>query len=184
MALLLLAWGRPALAAPSFHDHLERAALRDQNGKPLSRSALQGKLTLVNFIFTRCSTVCPVQTRALVEVQQALPAATRRQVQFVSVSLDPLSDTPATLKAYARSLGADSAGWSFVTGNPVGIDVLSDQLRLFKSDSTTRRPDDHATQLWLIDGAGQVLMRYGGTPPDVARLTRELAVAPVAALRR
>jgi cytochrome oxidase Cu insertion factor (SCO1/SenC/PrrC family) len=148
--------------------------LRDQDDRPFRLSALEGKVALFNFVFTGCSTVCPAQTRALAEVQQGLDAEVRKKVRFVSVSLDPLADSPAVLKAFAQRMGADLRHWSFVTGRPGDIDRLSERLRLFRAASGVRRPDDHATALWLADRQGRLAQRYNGNPPDGKRLREEL----------
>ena len=176
----LRASAAPAVDA-TFYDHFDTVALIDQDGQAFRFARLHGKVALVNFVFTGCSVVCPLQTRGLVEVQQALSPIERRGVQFVSVSLDPLADTPPVLKRFAGRMGADLAAWSFVTGPPRDIERVADTLRVLRVDRRAGPPDDHATSLWLVDGTGRVMQRYGGNPPDVARLLREIrALAGVA----
>lgn len=163
----------PARAAdPGFDSNFAGASLRDQDGKPFTFRPLAGKVLLVNFVYTGCSTVCPVQTRALVEVLQALPAPARGGIHFVSVSLDPLYDTPATLKRYADRMGVDLRQWSFVTGRHADVDRLAERLRLFRPDG--KRPDDHSTSLWLVDARGRLMLRLNGAPPDIRRVKDEL----------
>jgi cytochrome oxidase Cu insertion factor (SCO1/SenC/PrrC family) len=165
----------PALARGAdtgFASNFAGTSLRDQDGRAFSFKPLLGKVLLVNFVFTGCSTVCPLQTRALAEVLQTLPAAVRSGVRFVSVSLDPLQDTPESLRRYAAQMGADLSHWSFVTGSPVDIDKLASRLRLFKPDG--RRPDDHATSLWLVDAQGRLMLRLPGAPVDGRRVASEL----------
>lgn len=163
------------VAPASFYANFQGLKLKDQEGRPLDVASLRGRLVLVNFVFTGCSTVCPVQTRALAEMQRQLPPALRPRVHLLSVSLDPLQDTPQALKGFATRMGADLAGWTFVTGRPQDIERLAHTLRLFRPEPGVRKPDDHSTALWLIDAKGDMRMRYGGNPPDVPRLLRELA---------
>lgn len=172
-SLLLPAMPVPG-TTPTFASNFDGTMLQDQEGRPFRLAALAGKAILYNFVYTGCSTVCPMQTRVLAEVQQGLAARVRDQVHFVSVSLDPLSDSPKVLKAFALRMGADLNHWSFVTGRPVDIERVADQLRLFKATPEARRPDDHATNLWLADREGHLLQRYAGNPPDPARLRSEL----------
>ncbi len=148
--------------------------LVDQDGRPYQPAQSAGHITLVNFVYTTCSSVCPLQTQALAQVQRALPLAVRQRVRLMSVSIDPRNDTPATLKAYASRMGADLSTWVFLTGRPQDIARLSDTLKLFKEGSPGPRLDAHATWLWLLDGQGEVRQRYAGNPPDARRLTREL----------
>jgi protein SCO1 len=179
-SLLALATGsliaaEPAAAATSFYANFQGLKLKDQEGWPLDTAKLRGRLVLVNFVYTGCSTVCPMQTRSLADMQRQLPPALRQRVHLLSVSLDPLQDTPQALKDFARRMGADLNGWTFATGRPRDTDRLATALRLYKPDPAVRKPDDHNTALWLIDAKGSVRMRYAGNPPDVPRLLRELA---------
>jgi protein SCO1/2 len=164
-----------AAAASLFSANFDGTRLVDQEGRRFDASALAGRIVLFNFIYTGCSSTCPLQTHALAQVQQQLPARLRGQVRFVSVSLDPVTDTPQALKAYARRMGADLSGWSFLTGHSDDVDRLSARLRLFREDATPRRLEQHATNLWLVDRSGRLVQRYSGNPPDVGRLLRDLA---------
>jgi len=161
-------------ARASFYDGFKGMQLLDQSGRPLSVEALRGKVVLFNFVFTACSTVCPVQTHALVQLQRGLVPALRARVHLVSVSLDALGDTPRTLKAFAARHGVDHANWSFVTGRPDDVYRLAEALWLFR-DGKGRGPlEQHDTSLWLVDAQGVLRARYAGNPPDVTRLAREL----------
>jgi cytochrome oxidase Cu insertion factor (SCO1/SenC/PrrC family) len=150
--------------------------LLDQNGQPLQLHSLRGQVVLFNFIFTACSTVCPVQTQAMSQMMQRMQPRLRSRVHLVSVSLDPLSDTPKTLKAFARRYQIDHANWSFVTGRPDDIQRLAEALWLFRSGKGKAPLEDHTTSLWLVDARGTLQVRYAGNPPDTARLERELGV--------
>ncbi|KQP37363.1 SCO family protein [Pseudorhodoferax sp. Leaf274] len=167
-------WAAPA--ADAFASNFQGLALRDQDDRAFDIGRLAGRVLLVNFIYTGCSTVCPVQTQVLAQVQADLPADVRTGVHFVSVSLDPLADTPAALKAYAARFSVDLRRWSFVTGRPTDVERVSERLRLFRREDTVRRPDDHATTLWLVDARGRLVQRLHGQPPDARRLGSELAV--------
>lgn len=162
--------------APGFYANFRGMKLLDQDGRRFDPTALLGRTVLVNFVFTGCSTICPVQTQALGQVPRALPPAVRQRFRLVSVSLDPLNDSPEVLKAYALRMGVDLPGWRFVTGRPQDIDRVSDALRLFRPGPDVRRPDDHSTGLWMIDRSGQLRLRYDGNPPDTQRLLREIPV--------
>lgn len=162
-------------AADNFHGHFAGMQLLDQSGRRFQPDRLRGKVVLFNFIFTGCSTVCPVQTHALAQMLQQMPPALRARVHVVSVSLDPLSDTPQTLAAFARRYPINHADWSFVTGRPDDIQRLADRLALFRGGKGQAPLEDHATALWLADTRGVLLMRYAGNPLDVPRLLRELA---------
>lgn len=167
-------------AEPTFADNFTGMPLLDQDGRRFSFQRLKGRILLVHFVFTGCSTVCPIQTRALVDMLGGLSPQVRAQLHIVSVSLDPLSDSPAVLKAYGGGLGVDFKHWSMVTGRPPDIERIAQGLRLFKPAAAsapqpkTRQANDHATRIWLVDQQGRLLQRYPGDPPDVKRLQREI----------
>lgn len=177
LAAWLTGCGQATPASPpegSFFSNFKGLQLQDQDGQALRWQQWQGHLVLVNFVYTGCSTVCPMQTAALVDMGQRLPADLRGRVKLLSVSLDPLHDSPAVLKAFAQRLGADQPAWRFATGRPEDIERLSGALALFRPGPDVRKPDDHSTALWLVDPAGMLRFRYSGNPPDVDRLVREL----------
>ncbi|MGJ7580723.1 SCO family protein [Variovorax sp. RHLX14] len=160
---------------PGFLDQFSDLQLVDHDGRGFRPASLQGKVVVVNFVFTGCSTTCPTQTRELAAVQQTLPTAARDGVRFLSISVDPLGDTPAILKAYAKSAGADFSSWTFATGRPQDIQLLGERLRLFRNGASPGRPEDHAASLWLVDGAGRLMQRYSGTTGgDFSRLANEI----------
>ncbi|MGH2900419.1 MAG: SCO family protein, partial [Solirubrobacteraceae bacterium] len=114
------------------HDAAPGFALIDQDGSTLSLESLRGSLVLLDFIYTHCPGPCPILTSARVQLQKALPDALRPSVRFVSISLDPVRDTPAALRAYALARGADLATWSFLTGNPAAVDQALTQYGVGK----------------------------------------------------
>jgi protein SCO1/2 len=149
-------------------------ALRDQEGRELEAEQLAGKLVVLSFMFTSCPRICPEQTRALAEVRRGLSRDVLARVQFLSISIDPENDTPERLKSFAKTNGADVAGWSFVVGTPEATRSLSSRLSVFDPRTASPRPGDHGTALYLFDDRGQLRQRYAGSPLDGRRLSREL----------
>ena len=165
-----------SLPADHFLTHFQQIDLIDQAGQAFQPDRLTGRVLLVSFIYTRCASVCSLQTRVLAEVLQALPPDVRDQVRFVSLSLDPAYDRPQQLQQFAATQGADQPGWWFLTGDTAQIQQLTHRLRLF-DESTPEQPAQlplHRTSLWLVDAQGRMLQRYRGDPPDQERLVREL----------
>lgn len=167
----------PALAGarePVFGDNFAGMALLDQNGQRFAFEPLKGRIVLVHFIFTGCATICPVQTHALAEMRKGLSPAAQARLHIVSVSLDPLSDSPVVLKAYGQRMGVDFSRWSMVTGRPQDIARLVQSLRLLDTAKPAAKPEQHTTRLWLIDPKGRLIQHYPGAPPDSQRLRREI----------
>lgn len=152
---------------------LKDLSLVDHRAQPLAAAQLAGHPVLLHFVFTTCSTICPLQVAELAYVQQALPADVRAKVRFLSVTVDPLQDTPASLAAFAKRLDADRPGWHFVTGP--GAHPLAERMQvLADKDDKRRTPADHRTSLYLYDARGALKQRYAGQPVDRARLVAEI----------
>lgn len=97
--------------------------LVDQGGRAVAlRDFLSSdKPLIVNFIYTSCTTLCPVMTATMLQMQRELDGSPSKPV-FISISIDPDFDTAATLDDYARRFGAD---WTFLTGQRSDVlDVL------------------------------------------------------------
>ena len=100
----------------------------DGNDSTLGDVLAKGNPVLVNFIFTTCTTICPVQTATFAQVQRKL-GDRAGEVTMVSVSIDPEHDTPSRLKAYSEMFDAGPQ-WQFLTGS---IDEMIDIQKAFEA---------------------------------------------------
>lgn len=101
-------------------DKVEAFTLRDQTGAPLTAAVLDGRYTVVTFVFTRCPVpeFCPLLMRKFRQLQDELRGVDlRHPVQLLSVTIDPAHDTPEVLRAYGEAAGADFDHWRFATGD-------------------------------------------------------------------
>lgn len=151
-------------------------ALIDQDGKVQSLDALRGSSVLLDFIFTNCNGPCPVSTSNRVQLQKRLPDELRQQMHFVSISLDPLRDSPEALRRYALERGADLANWSFLTGVPEEVDSV---LRSYGVGVVRGAEGDiqHVVVAFLIDPQGRITKRYFGLEHDASEIIRDIAAA-------
>jgi len=153
--------------------------LTDQAGRSFGREDLAGKVWVGNFIFTRCPSTCPVQTRYVKRLQEALrnePAWT--QVRLVSFTVDPQYDTPEVLRDYAERVGADPDHWFFLTGTREEIWQLGkDGFKMPVGDAPPGGdgPILHATKLMLVDEHGRLRGYYDGmSDAGLQELRRDL----------
>jgi protein SCO1/2 len=131
--------GDKAAQASAVRIRLDDATLRDQDGRELRLlgDALAKRVTVVNFVFTTCTTICPVSSATLAELQRRLGARMGNEVKLVTITTDPARDTPARMKETAARYGAGS-GWLWLTGRKGEID------RVLKSfGAYTPNPEDH-----------------------------------------
>jgi protein SCO1/2 len=122
-----------------------------QEGKTVRFYAdlVRDRFVVVNFVFTRCTKSCPLETANLARVQKLLGDRVGRDVFMYSISLDPEHDTPEVLAEYARKFHA-GPGWLFLTGRRADVDLVRAKL----GDRT--KIANHAVSLWLgNDAVGQ-----------------------------
>ena len=135
--------------------------LVDQDGRKIHfyTDLVRGKTVAINFVFTSCTTICPPLAATFSKLQGLLGPAVGTDVQLISVSVDPVTDTPPRLKAWSQKFHA-GPGWTFVTGEKSKVDALLRAL-----DAYTGRKEDH-TPLVLIgnDAAGSWTRAYGLAP--------------------
>ena len=132
--------------------------LLDQNGRKIHfyNDLVKGKTVAINFIFTTCTTICPPLGATFARVQKELGDKVGRDVHFISISVDPATDTPERLKAWGAKFHAGN-GWTFVTGNKPQVDEL---LRALGA-SSARREDHSPTILIGNDATGNWTRTYG-----------------------
>lgn len=149
--------GRPALPRIGPAPDL---ALADTAGQPVRLDAAAGAVRLVSFIYTTCTTACPILTQKIAALQESLDHEhALDRVRLYSVTVDPARDDVATMTRYAAGFDADTASWSFLTGP---IERVDPQLAAWDE---WRRPLpngelDHPARLYLIDRAGTIREIY------------------------
>jgi cytochrome oxidase Cu insertion factor (SCO1/SenC/PrrC family) len=174
----------PALAAaqPSTGTHdaqtwFTDTPLQDQNGNTLRfySDALKDRVVLLNVIFTSCNDACPLITRKLKEVREVL-GDKADGITFISLTSDPLRDTPAVLKAYTLKQGVDEPHWFFLTGDKAQMDLV-----LGRIGQIVPTPEQHSTQLIVGDVANKRWSKIRPDAPAAAIAQRlQLLAMPVA----
>lgn len=160
--------------------------LINQHGRAVKfRSDVIGeRVVVMNFIYTSCTTVCPVSSAIFGQVQERLGEHLGKDVFLVSVSVDPVTDRPARLRAYAQKHNAGE-GWIWLTGNKLAVDKVLDGLGVY-----TANYDDHPATVLIGDGrTGRWTRLFGFPSPDrimtrvdalIAARTHTLLAAPKA----
>jgi len=133
----LILRGGPAAAAGDAGsiwgaDYFPNIPLVTHEGKPVRffDDLIKGKVVAINFIYTSCPDVCPLETAMLREVQEILGDQVGRDVFMYSITIDPERDTPEVLKKYAEKFEV-GPGWLFLTGKKDDITLLRKKLGLY-----------------------------------------------------
>lgn len=156
----------PPLAAPD-------VLVTDQRGQAHRlRPLLEGRVTLVQTIFTGCSSICPLQGALFAEVQgQVLAQPPRQKVLLLSIGVDVLGDTPQALARWLADMGARMPDWMAVVPRAEALAQL--KAGLVDSRARTQGLDAHSERVWCFDARGQMRWRTGPLP-SVGELTRVL----------
>jgi protein SCO1/2 len=131
------------------------------------------RAVVLNFIFTTCSSFCPLSSQTLSQLQDKL-GTDRKRVHIMSISIDPEQDTPARLRAYAHKFGA-GPGWQHYTGTLAASLAAQRAFAAYRGDKMSHSP------LTLIRGAqGKTWRRIDGfaTPDELLAEVRRLLAAP------
>jgi protein SCO1/2 len=145
--------------------------LRDEQGRRVRLHELlaEDRPVALNFIFTSCTTVCPVMTASFLQMQKAIRAEHLPAPGFVSISIDPDFDTSQVLAAYARRFGAE---WTFLSG--ADEDVMR-VLRAF--DAYRGGKANHAAITLMRAPHGKTWTRIEGLAPSehLVHIWKEIA---------
>ena len=174
------------------HKYFTDILLVNQNGEKMRfySDLLQGKVVIINSFFGTCQGSCLPMNRNLERLQQALGNHVGKDVHIVSISVDPIVDTAARLKEYARNLHA-RPGWYFLTGDKQNVDFALNKLGQFVSDKQdhlniiiigNERISRFAAHLPLSNDFRQ--LANVGTRHSAALGLAELSDAPVGAIAR
>ena len=116
------------------------------------------RLVIIDFVYTTCTTVCPVLSATFSQVQGRLGERLGADVVMISLSVDPLRDTPARLKKYANSLGARD-GWVWLTGSKQTVTGVLQEFGAYTPNFA-----DHPSVVLVGDGVNGKWARFLGFP--------------------
>lgn len=130
----------------------------NQNGETITDQTYKGKVYVVDFFFTTCPTICPVMTANMTLVQNAFPD---NSIGIASFSINPETDTPQVLKAYAEQKGVTNPNWHFLTGDEDEIYKLSNEgFNIYAGKGNAEEGGfEHSGLFALIDQNGNIVCR-------------------------
>ena len=133
-------------------------AVLDQHGNKLNfyTDLIKDKTVAINFIFTNCTTICPPLAATFARLQKELGERIGKDVHLISISVDPVTDTPERLKAWGAKFKA-GPGWTFVTGEKHEMDKLLTAL----GAAVSKREDHTPAMIIGNDSKGVWTRTYG-----------------------
>ncbi len=173
---------------PAAGDQVPDFTLRNQDGREIRLNQFRGENLLITFIYTRCPlpNFCPLMSRNFAQINRDLKAtpALYAKTHLLSVSFDPLHDTPAQLRAYgARYIGSSSRKafkhWGFAVPSTPELKKMA----LYFDVGVTYGPNDtitHTLSTTLIGPDGKVAQFYPSnqwTPAQVESDIKRLSAS-------
>lgn len=161
----------PAAMSQQTHwraDYFPNVTLTDQNGRQLRfyDDIIRGKIVSINFIYTSCTDICPLDTAQLRRVQQMLGDRVGRDIHMYSISVDPANDTPATLRRFMRSYDI-GPGWTFLTGSREDVDLLQRRLGISPIEPGARLSEHDTSIVVGNETTGQWIRRSAYENPTL-----------------
>ena len=130
----------------------------NHRGERFSEKELRNKITVLDFMFTSCTGPCPLMTSNMLSLYNDFTGV--KDVQFISITVDPIIDTQDQLKEYAKIIGVSDNRWHFLRSDIEAVKVLKrDGFMLFADDL----PQGHAIKFILIDQNGNIRKYFDGT---------------------
>jgi len=127
-----------------------------------------GRATIVDFVYTRCPTICLTLGSGFQQLQQALAKTPDSGVKLLSISFDPLHDDASSLQRYAAQWRADPNHWTIATvPDVVQLQRLMNAFQVVVIDDG-RGGFEHNAALLVIDGRGRLVRIFDDTDIDLA----------------
>ncbi len=150
-------------------------ALVDKEGKAMrfGSEVVGDRIVVIDFIYTTCTTVCPILSAVMARVQQSLGERLGEDAWLISISIDPTRDTPQRLSAYARKFDA-GPGWIWLTGDKSAVDRVLGGLNSYSAEIV-----DHPPSVLIGDARSGKWTRLFGfsAPEDIVHRVDQLVAA-------
>ena len=151
-------------------------SLTDQQGNEVTEKAFEGKITVVDFFFTSCPTICPRMTSNMLDLYEQ--TKDMEELQFISHSIDPEYDTQEVLKEYSDRLEVDPVRWRMLTGESKTIfNLAKSYMVTAERDASSPGGYAHSGAFILFDGQRRIRGFYDGTVQEkVEQLKKDLEI--------
>lgn len=146
---------------------------QNQQGKTVSLQDWKGKIVVLNYFFTHCSSICP---KMMYQMKRVQAYGGLKNLAIASFSVDPERDSVGRLKEYAQKFEI-GGNWNLLTGDKKELYRLARNSFLITATDGDGGPDDfiHSEKLVLLDTQGRIRGFYNGTDAaEVAQLIKDL----------
>lgn len=175
----------PELLRIGFGHHIGSFKFMNQNGQWITDQEMKGNISVVEYFFTTCKSICPIMNEQMQRVHTTF--SKDPGIKIFSFTVDPEIDTVEQLKRYAESHQARPGKWHFLTGNKADLYALARKSFFVLKPAEAQNLGDagsdfiHTNNFVLIDKNLRIRGYYDGTSPkevnelisDIKRLQNE-----------
>lgn len=152
----------------------------NQDGKWITAADMKGKVSVVEYFFTTCKSICPIMNSQMQRIQRKF--ASENDVRVFSFTVDPDTDSVAQMKRYAMAHGAKAGQWHFLTGKKADLYGLARRSFFVLKPAEAQNLGDagsdfiHTNNFVLVDQQLRIRGYYDGTDPkEVSLLQAHIA---------
>jgi len=155
--------------------------LKDEQNKVITDKAIDGKVFVAEYFFATCKSICPIMNQQMQRVQARFKG--ERNFNILSFTVDPDTDTPGQLLAYAKKHGYSPGQWHFITGSKDSLYRLARTSFFVLKPAEAQNLGDagndfiHTNNFVLVDKERQIRGYYDGTnPSEVDQLIKDIEI--------
>ena len=153
--------------------------LVNQEGQTVTSEDMRGNIVLYSFAYTNCAEECDPILSLVSDVQSQLQGAIKPEdedlsIEFVTITLDAVRDTPSVLMEFANARDIDLANWSFLGGDELMLkSVIGGGFEVYYQASANERVDFDPA-FFLVDEHGLIRSEYRSRLPDSDRVVADI----------
>ena len=157
----------PELLRVGYGHTIGKFSFQDQDGNTVTQEDVRGKVYVVEYFFTTCGTICPKMNKQMQRVHKAYKG--NKNLNILSFTVDPKTDTVEQMKRYATQHGADASQWHFLTGNKDSLYRLARTSFFVLKPAEAENQGDvgsdfiHTNNFVLVDKQMRIRGYYDGT---------------------
>ena len=167
----------PSVEGDTAYHHIPYWSFIDQMGDTITKEEMKGKVSLVDFFFSHCPTICPTMTMNMKKIQEKVERECLSNVEFISYTVDPYRDSVERLYEYAKSYNVNFDNWHMMTGDQNSIYELGVNGYLVPNQEDALAPGGflHSEKMILIDQQQRIRGYYDGTDGEnISKIVKDI----------
>jgi len=136
-----------------------------EEGNSIELKELKGKTLVIVMIYTTCKAACPRLVADMRNIEKQIPKENQDKIQYVLISIDPETDTPEKLKAFAIENQMDGEQWTFLQGSVNSVREFANVLAV-KYKEISPLDFSHSNIISVFNKGGELIHQQEGLGVD------------------